>query len=72
MDDETNNLLREIRDSVRTTEQPEKGVFVSREEVERATRRMERRPYLIAFSVIAAFCVGLVIGYLLGTGGIAR
>ena len=72
MDDETNKLLRDIRDSIRTPEEPDKGVFVSREAVEIARRQMERRPYLIAFSVIAAFCVGLVIGYLLGTGGIAR
>ena len=71
MDDESNRLLREIRDSMRA-EQSDKGVFVSHEDVAIARNRMERRPYIIAFSVLTAFCIGLVLGYLLGTGGIAR
>ncbi len=63
MDDEMIQLLREIRDAVKSSDESKKGVFVIREEVERSTRRMERQKYAFIAAVFAAFVLGLMGGY---------
>jgi len=74
MDDEAKQLLREIRvASLRTesakTDESTRGVFVSHDEVERTRRRIERRQYLFALGILAAFGLGMMAGYYLALGG---